>query len=757
MHSVSRVLVITCLTALALSCSRDIQALKRQYVESGDKSVAQKAYADAIIHYRKAVALDSNFGAARFKLAEAYSETGDLGNALREYVRAADLMPENVEAQLRAGNGLLAAGQYPEAKARALAALAKDSKNVRGIILMGNAMAGMKDLEGAITQVQEAIDSDPRETLTYENLGGLQMAKGDYAAAESAFKRAVELAPKSESAQLALANFYWAKRAYPESERHLKAALELDPKSLSVNRAMALFYTVTNRPDEAEKYLKTYAELSTTPGPKLILADRYLLENKVQEARNVLTPMLQTKEGFVPAKLRLAAFDFRAGARAQAYQALDEVFKREPRNENALLEKARFQMTDGKLAEALAQVNLVVAANPKSAAAYYLQGMALRATGSPDEAIKAFQVVQQLKPGEPNTLLQLADLILIRGDATAALELATQAIKKQPNTNIGRFFMAKSLLRLGNLPRAEPEILRLAKVNPGSADVQVLVGDLYQAKRDLVRAGEAYDRALTIQPVSFHALTGAVMVKLAQNRPDVAKSRLETALAKLPNDERLLLLAGRTFAETNEPARAESALRRVIQVNPSSIDAYSLLGALYGAQHRLDEALKEYDELARRKDKVAVAATTMVATILALQNKPDEARKRYEQVLAIDPRSPIAANNLAWDYAENGSNLDVALNLAQIAKSRLPDVAVVSDTLGWVYYKKGMASLAVLSLEEATRQAPVQPSIHYRLGLAYLKNGDPKKARASFERALKLSPEFKEAADAKRALSAIKG
>jgi Flp pilus assembly protein TadD len=108
-------------------------------------------------------------------------------------------------------------------------------------------------------------------------------------------------------------------------------------------------------------------------------------------------------------------------------------------------------------------------------------------------------------------------------------------------------------------------------------------------------------------------------------------------------------------------------------------------------------------------------------------------------------------------YAETGENLDVALQLAQTAKSQLPDNSQVNDTLGWLYYKKGFASQAVLFLEEASKQGPPNPGTQYRLGLAYLKNGDKKNARASLEQALKLNPEFEGAADARKTLAGIKG
>ena len=65
--------------------------------------------------------------------------------------------------------------------------------------------------------------------------------------------------------------------------------------------------------------------------------------------------------------------------------------------------------------------------------------------------------------------------------------------------------------------------------------------------------------------------------------------------------------------------------------------------------------------------------------------------------------------------------------------------------------------MAVTFLREATKREASNPSIQYRLGLAYLKAGDQGNARASLEQALKLNPQFEQAADAKRALATIKG
>ena len=51
---------------------------------------------------------------------------------------------------------------------------------------------------------------------------------------------------------------------------------------------------------------------------------------------------------------------------------------------------------------------------------------------------------------------------------------------------------------------------------------------------------------------------------------------------------------------------------------------------------------------------------TMAAMILERQSKKVDAQKRYEQIVAALPRAAVAANNLAWIYADAGTNLDEA-------------------------------------------------------------------------------------------------
>jgi tetratricopeptide (TPR) repeat protein len=81
----------------------------------------------------------------------------------------------------------------------------------------------------------------------------------------------------------------------------------------------------------------------------------------------------------------------------------------------------------------------------------------------------------------------------------------------------------------------------------------------------------------------------------------------------------------------------------------------------------------------------------------------------------------------------------------------------VADTLGWVYYQKGMTTAAVRELEAAAKVNAKDPIVHYHLGKAYNKAGYIEKAKASLELALKLDPNFADAADARQTLGIIGG
>ena len=217
------------------------------------------------------------------------------------------------------------ANKYEDARTRAQNVLTKDPRNVQAQIVLGNATAGMKDLDAAVADMEEAIRLDPARANTYANLGALQLARGKKEAAEAAFKKAVEIDPKSVPARLALANYYAASEQRPLAEQTLKEALAIEPKNLLTNRALALLAIADGHAADAEPYLQTMAAASDQPSVKLSVADYYMAMGRRDEAARLLETLAGTADMYVPAKVRLATLAASQNERARANQIVDEV------------------------------------------------------------------------------------------------------------------------------------------------------------------------------------------------------------------------------------------------------------------------------------------------------------------------------------------------------------------------------------------------------------------------------------------------
>ena len=111
----------------------------------------------------------------------------------------------------------------------------------------------------------------------------------------------------------------------------------------------------------------------------------------------------------------------------------------------------------------------------------------------------------------------------------------------------------------------------------------------------------------------------------------------------------------------------------------------------------------------------------------------------------------IALNNLAYGLAEYANQPDEALQVASRAKELSPDNATIDDTLGWIYYRKGLYSNAVQYLENSVkREANAKRHIH--LAIAYPKQGDRGRGSDQLAAAMKRNPNLAEIAVAQRLL-----
>jgi tetratricopeptide (TPR) repeat protein len=264
-----------------------------------------------------------------------------------------------------------------------------------------------------------------------------------------------------------------------------------------------------------------------------------------------------------------------------------------------------------------------------------------------------------------------------------------------------------------------------------------------------------FSQAVERNPKDLASVNEYLFALLSAKQPDKAKKVLDEYLAKEPKNPLLWEMAGRFHLAKGEPAEAETAFLKAIELAPDFTEPYYQLGILYISQKKLPEADAKLSKVIEKNDK-NVGAHTLLGVVRNSMGKIEEANKEYRRALELSPKNALAANNLASNLSDHGGNLDEALKFAQVAREAAPEDPNVGDTLGWIYFKKGLFDTAYPLISDASRKLEKNAVVRYHHGMVLSKKGKTKEAAAELKAALALDADFPGAAEAKKELATLK-
>jgi tetratricopeptide (TPR) repeat protein len=236
---------------------------------------------------------------------------------------------------------------------------------------------------------------------------------------------------------------------------------------------------------------------------------------------------------------------------------------------------------------------------------------------------------------------------------------------------------------------------------------------------------------------------------LAQGQFDKGLALVRAQAAKYPKSAPSQQLLGIWLQNNRQFAEARTAYAAAKSADPSYDDADLALGLLSMREQKLDEASKLFSGVLERKP-----FNTRARAFLALANEMTgaypSAIENYRELVAQEPDNPLFLNGLAWDLAEHAQKPDEALALAEKAKGLAPNDPRVADTLGWIYYQKGIYKSAISQLESASSPAGRLAGedldrVKYHLAMAYFKAGDAPRGQAVLTATLRSAPNLPEA------------
>jgi len=712
-------------------------------IAKGEEHLAKRKFHDALMQFRAAVESDESSAAAHWGMARALENLGHFNDALDELRKTVELDENNLHAKAKLGNYFLLVKPplVSEAESFQRQIISKDPNFIEGHILQASILAVQNRSESeVVAKVNEAIAIDPSRVETYISLSRYYVTKEKYTDAEAALKRGIEASPTRALGIIEYGRFLNYANRTAEAEAQFTKAVELEPLSIEANEAFAQHYTIAKKYDKAEAQYRRLIEIQeNSPESRLELANYFEQIQRPADAINVLNEIIETTPEYVRARYKLGQIYLIQKDPAKVNDQLTALFAINDNDTEALMLRARLRLQESKPDEAIEDLNAVLKKFPSHRDALYHVAQARLAVGQVDQARAFIADIERFHPNFLRVgLLKIQAEILegkIEGSLKAANELLEQVRNATPNAETGvvalnelqiKGLTARGLanLELKKYPEAQADLELALRYAPDSSAAMVNLARLHVAKNELPKAGELYEQALKIDPQSFDAIAGLVNIMIRTG--DTAKAHAKVASMIERNAGRADMLASLHYlnadifsAEKNVPQQ-EAELLRAISLDDNYLPAYSALATVLVSRNEIEQAVAQFKTVVAKKPSAPVY--TMLGMLEESRSNVAAAEEHYRKALSLNQDSPIAANNLAWLIAENQGNLDEALQLATISVAKGPTVAGYYDTLGWVYFKKGLYSNAAkqvrkaIELAEASGKA-VDPAYRERLGV----------------------------------------
>jgi len=767
--------LLACLVAVASACSNPEKA-KAEHVARGEAFLKERRWQEASIEFRNALQIDDNLAAAHWGLAQAYEQLGRGSEYVEELQRAVKLDPANVPARIRLANGYLAAFArdknqdfLAEAERLANEIAAREPNNPDGRILLANVVFFKGNSAKAEAMIKEAVALDPRRVESHMGLARFYLQTNRPQDAERVYNEAISVNDRSSVAHVEYGKYLTQAGRAGEAEAQFRKAVEVDPENRDVRWVLASYYLVNNKLDLAEKAYREWAQLDwEKPEGKARLADYYATVGRFDEAAKLYEEIVKTFPDYTRGHYRLGEISLQRGDAQAAVAQADEVLKRNSKDAEALLLRARTNVHRGRYKDAIADLKTVLDAEPRSKLGLYFMSDALYRDGQLEQArVRAGELERYYQDFLPAKLLQI-QIGLDSGDAEGAKRSADELLGKlkdaAPSGDVTPQLLAdvktntlllrgKAALRLAQrtpsqLAAARADFEAARQAAPNSPLPHVNLADAAAAEQKWDEARQHLDQALALDRTNFQALTGLVNLGAATGRVGETRARVEQLAQEQPNNAQLQYILGQAYrsgtqAEPPDAARAEAALRRAIELDADFVMAYMSLAEIYIGTQQPDRAIDTYRKVSERRPDDFVPVRN-IGLIEAGRNNLDAAAEHYRRVLSIRPDEPVAANNLAAMYGEYGKgNPEEAIRLGQDVVRRFPNEPGFADTLGWVYYRRGLYRDSVEQLKRAVDGAVKRGGdnslYRWHLGAALAASGDKPAARRELQKSLELA------------------
>lgn len=711
----ARLLPLLLLVAMT-GCQWPGSATKEQLLARASRPGAPRA--EAMLLCRRALQQDARYGPAWERLAELQWQDGDAEASFASLTRAAELLPERLDLQVRLANlqyqAYLADPGRPRLLLQEVEALAdrmraRWPKRAEGYRLQGLVLTERHRLDEALAAIDEGLRAAGRDAELEVQRASIRFRQGRREEAIALLRGLVESGVRYAQAYELLYLQLMQARRTEEAGRVLEAKYRSVADADSALQYAAHLYASGRRAESRAVLTELTSRFPGERNMRARVGDFWLNRGELEEARAAYEeglakhPEARGLYAGRQVELLLARED-RAGAR----RLLEQELRRSPQDDVLMAWRAVLG-AEGADATALRKVQLdletLASRMPGSAFVRYHLGRVYMQLGDLTRAGQSLERSVRLDPNYAPGWLALAQSDMARGNWTLAQTRMDTLLARAPAYGPALLTQARLDARRGEYEKAVRALDALHGPADFEAEVSLARGEIQSMRGDWSGAAASFERVVQNGLVVERAVLELARLDLRQGRGRKGLDRLAEALRQRPESVSLRLGRAALALECGDSEAALQEYRALLARDPQrseyrlgEADALAVAG-------RWKEARTAYQSLAETGQAGAQPLIRYAALLTVMGDRAD-AVEAYRKALARDGNNPYALNNLAYLLARGGEQLSYALQLAQQADRILPGSAEVQDTLAYVYLRLGMKQEAAGVLARMERSAP---------------------------------------------------